>query len=126
MKRAMVLAIAILLCLPSFSHAVFVTLFPDNSGMDIATSGEVNGVTHLLLQADLNTFNLHGVAMISNGTPDFANTGGRPWLFGQLANIVQVGPSTFTITWNLFTSVGGAAPFVFGGTLSITVTAPTS
>ena len=125
MKRALVFAVVLLLGLPSLSHAVFVTLFPDNNGMDIATSPEVNGVTHLLLHANLNTFNLHGVGMTSNGTPDFANLGGRPWLFGQLVSIVQVAPTTFTLTWNLFTGTGGAAPFAFAGTFSITVTPPT-
>jgi len=122
MRRALVFGVVLLVCSPSLSQAGhIVTFFPDNNGMAISTSGEVNQITHFLLQANLADFNLHAVFMIASGNPDFANTGGRPWVFGQLVSIVESGP-TFTLTWNVSASTGGSAPFVPIGSLIIVVT----
>lgn len=123
MKRAFVLATILLVCSPSLSDASHIlTFFPDNNAIAISTSAEVNGFTHLLLQASLNDLNLHAVLMRPTGAPDFANFP-LPWIFGQLVSIVQIGPS-FALTWNVFLGAGGVDPsaFVPVGTLSITVT----
>ena len=123
MRLAIVFAVVLLVCSPSISHGGHISkIFPDNNGMAISTSGEVNGFTHLLLQASLADFNLHAVFMNPTGSPDFANVG-LPWLFGQIVSIVPSGPN-FIFTWNLFVSGAGSAPFVPLGTLSITVTPP--
>jgi hypothetical protein len=127
MRRALVFGVVLLVCSPSLSQAShIVTLFPDNNGMAISTSGELNGITHFLMQANLADLNLHAVFMTASGNPDFANVqGGRPWVFGQLVSVVKSGPisaPTFTLTWNVSTSTGGSAPFVLIGSLTIVVT----
>jgi hypothetical protein len=123
MKLVIVLAAVLLVCTPSIGHGGHISkIFPDNVGMAISTSGEVNGFTHLLLQASLVNFSLHAVFMNPAGSPDFANIS-LPWVFGQLVSIVPSGPN-FVFTWNISASGGGGAGFVLLGTLSITVTPP--
>lgn len=123
MKRAFLFALALLFFVPSVGQAGHISkIFPDNNGMAISTTSEVNGFTHLLFHANLTSFNLHAVAMGPTGNPDFANFP-LPWLFGQLVSIVPSGPN-FVFTWNLFASGGGAAGFVPIGTLGIVITPP--
>lgn len=122
MKRALVLAVILLVCVPSLSNASHIlTFFPDNSAIGISTSAEVNGFTHLLMQASLNDFNLHAVFLGPTGAPDFVNAP-LPWVFGQLVSIVQSG-SNFTLTWNIFVGPGGTntSSFMPAGTLVVTV-----
>lgn len=123
MKRALVLAMVLLVCVPSLSEASHIlTFFPDNSAIAISTDAELDGLSHLLLQASLNDLNIHAVLMGPTGDPDFANAS-RPWLFGQLVSVVQNGPN-FTLTWNVFLGPGGTDPstFVPAGILVIIVT----
>jgi hypothetical protein len=123
MKRALFVAFALVLGVPSFGQAGHISkIFPDNNGIALSTTSEVNGFTHLLLQANLNDLNLHAVFMGPTGSPDFVNAG-LPWIFGQLVSIVPSGPN-FVFTWNVFASGAGAAAFAPIGTLIITVTPP--
>ncbi|MBI2903202.1 MAG: hypothetical protein HYY12_06400 [Candidatus Methylomirabilis oxyfera] len=123
MKLVIVLAAVLLVCTPSIGHGGHISkIFPDNVGMAISTTGEVNGFTHLLLQANLLDLNLHAVFMNPAGSPDFANVL-LPWVFGQIVSVVPSGLN-FVFTWNLFGSGAGGAAFVPLGTLSITVTPP--
>ncbi len=123
MKRAFLFALALVLCAPSVGQAGHISkIFPDNNGMAISTSSEINGFTHLLLQANLTDLNLHAVFMSPTGDPDFANAG-LPWIFGQLVSVVPSGPN-FIFTWNVFASGAGAAGFAPIGTLIATVTPP--
>lgn len=123
MKLVIVLVAVLLVCSPSVSHGGHISkIFPDNVGMAISTTGEVNGFTHLLLQASLIDLSLHAVFMNPTGSPDFANVG-LPWLFGQIVSITPSGPN-FVFIWNLFVSGAGSSPFVPLGTLSVTVTPP--
>ena len=75
---------------------------------------------HLSLGIDVATLVLYSVQMAPSGAPDAAT--GRPWLYGKLASVVQLGPSTYRLFWNVSASaVGINASFIPAGQIFVDI-----
>lgn len=124
MKRVLVLMCMLAVLVPSVALAnVFQTFFPASGQFfaEIATSNSVDGIHHLFLGIDVATLDLYSVLMAPSGAPEAPT--GRPWLYGKLANVVQLGPSTFRLFWNVSTSAGGInANFIPAGQIFVDIT----
>ena len=123
MKRVLVLMCLLAVLVPSVAMAnVFQTFFPASGQLlaEIATSNSVDGVHHIFLGIDVATLDLYSVQMAPSGAPDGAT--GRPWLYGKLASVVQLGPSTYRLFWNVSASAGGInASFIPAGQIFVDI-----
>ena len=124
MKRVLALLCMLAVLVPSVALAdIFQTFFPASGQLlaEVVTSSSVDGVHHQFLGIDTATFDLYFVQMAPSGAPDAAS--GRPWLYGRLASITQLGPSTYRLFWNVDASAGGInASFLPVGQIFVDIT----
>jgi hypothetical protein len=123
-KRVLALMCMLAVLVPSVALAgVLQTAFPASGQFfaEIVTSDGVDGVHHLFLGIDTVTLDLYSVQMAPSGAPEAAT--GRPWLYGRLASVAQLGPSTYRLFWNVDASAGGInASFIHVGQIFVDIT----
>jgi hypothetical protein len=124
MKRLLALVCMLAVLVPSVAVAnIFQAFFPPSAELfaQIATSNSVDGVHHLFLGINVGNLDLYAVQMAASGAPEAGS--GRPWLYGTLVNVVQLGPSTYRLVWNVVASAGGVnASFIPVGQIFVDVT----
>lgn len=124
MKRLLALFCILAVFIPSVALAsVIQTFFPPSAQFfaEIATASSVDGVNHQFLGINVANLDLFFVQMAPSGVP-FA-VSGFPWLYGKIASVQQIGPSTYRVFWNVSVSTGGlSATFIPVGVIFVDIT----
>jgi hypothetical protein len=117
--RILALLCAFVMLSPAVSTATsYQAFFPGgaNFAMEIDAPA-VDAIHHQLLGISGVNLDLFAVLMLTGGTPSAPS--GRPWLYGQVSAVQQLGPNTFRVTWTVSTSTKGVV-FTPVGTIMIT------